>query len=180
MRSLAEPSVGRPHSNLRLICSLFSEAYIWGCLTFLLVLVTLGQPILYAFRMYAYPSDHPTSYIAILALSFGICGSFWLRRFGAHKKTIVRRLTLFLLPCLIVLLSSPFAGVLWVVHDWHHGFFPGFQRAFEACVWGAGGGVVIGPLLFLGSQPLSTLAALFCWVRLVQIRESRANERQEA
>lgn len=169
MRTVAKRSVERRPSDLGMICRLFSEAYIWGCLTFLLILGTLGQPILYAFRMFAYPSDHPASYIAILAISFGFCGSFWIRRFGNSKKIIVRRLTLFLLPCLIVLLSSPFAGVLWVVHDWHHGFFPGLQQAFEACVWGAGAGVVIGPILFLGSQPLSGLAALFCWARLHQI-----------
>jgi hypothetical protein len=153
---------------------LFSGAFLAGSVLYFSLLALLSHPIAYAFRMFTYPSAHPFSYIALLSLSYSLLGIFWLQYVETKEEKRWHKFMLFGVPLISLVMAGPFGGMLWVLNDWQHGFVPSFGRAMGTLFWGAQTGLVLGPTLFVLSQPLSGLAVLFGagWLR-IQIQEKR-------
>jgi hypothetical protein len=106
-----------------------------------------NYPIATLYRMFAYHNQYPFQYIAIVAVMFGMVGSHWIDLYGRTKGT-VRWWTMTLAMLLTIVISSPFGGMLWQIHDMQHGFIPdSYQtKLVQGIIWGLGLGLPIAVL----------------------------------
>ena len=161
---------------------LFSGAFLAGSALYFSLLAVLEHPIAYAYRMFTYPSAHPFSYIALLSLSYSLLGSLWIHHLSKKETRSWHKIMFVGVPLASLAVAGPFGGMLWVLNDWQHGYVPGLSRALQALIWGAQSGLVLGPLLFLMSQPLSLLAVVFGagWLHKWNGKFNKAGQREPA
>ena len=75
------------------------------------------------YRMPAYHLEYPMLYAMIPCFFFGVIASLFHATF--QRVSIWRQLGIFLgIMCLVLVLSSPFGGMLWYYHDMQAGYFP--------------------------------------------------------
>lgn len=75
--------------------------------------------------------------------------------FFGHTNGWRRRLGLAGALLLSIVVANPFGGMLWVFHDMQAGFFPSPRQQFDYLMWGASGGVLVGPFILLLSIPFN-------------------------
>jgi hypothetical protein len=59
---------------------------------------------------------------------------------------------------IVVIITSPLAGMLWEIHDMQHGFVP--ENYLGKLFGGMGSGLQIGWLIVLGSVPLNLVGLM--------------------
>ncbi len=75
------------------------------------------------YRMFLYHWAFPMQYIAIPCFFYGIIASLFAIKFQ-NSKIIGRIIITILIIVLVILVSSPFGGMLWHLHDMNAGYFP--------------------------------------------------------
>lgn len=109
-------------------------------------------PISTLYRMFGYHNQHPLEYIAIVSVVFGLVGSRWIDFYGSAKKR-VRWWTMTVAMLLTIVISSPFCGMLWQIHDMQAGFIP---DNYLGKIWqGVSWGLEYGWLIALLSIPMN-------------------------
>lgn len=110
------------------------------------------------YRMLEYHDQHPLPYIALCCFVFGVLAARYApaiarRAFGGRVGGTA------LLLAATVLLSSPFGGMLWYLHDMQAGYFPA-NWPTVLLLDGARDGLLIGWLIVLLSVPYNVLGAV--------------------
>jgi len=75
------------------------------------------------YRMYLYHYQHPAQYILIPCFFYGIIATAFSNVFY-RQSTVKQIFTTLLIAVLTVIVSLPFGGMLWHLHDMQAGFFP--------------------------------------------------------
>jgi hypothetical protein len=142
---MSKPRTARFRNFLLLFTSLFGSL----AATFLVLKYVChwNYPIATLYRMFAYHNQYPFQYFAIVTVVFGIVGSHWIELYG-RTKGIVRWWTMTVAMVLTIVISSPFGGMLWQIHDMQHGFIPdNYQtKLVQGIIWGLGLGLPIAVL----------------------------------
>lgn len=80
------------------------------------------------YRMYQYHLQHPIQYIAIPCFFYGIIATILSNRFS-RQGTGGQIMLAIIITALTIIISSPFGGMLWHLHDMQAGYFPhGWMR----------------------------------------------------
>jgi hypothetical protein len=142
---MSKPRTARFRNFLLLFTSLFGSL----AATFLVLKYVChwNYPIATLYRMFAYHNQYPFQYFAIVAVVFGIVGSYWIDLYG-HTKGYLRWWTMTLAMLLTIVIATPFGGMLWQIHDMQHGFIPeNYQhKLMQGITWGLELGWVIAVL----------------------------------
>ena len=113
------------------------------------------------YRMVLYHFDHPIQYILIPCFFYGLMATSFSDRF-LEKETKGKVLTTMLIIFLTILLSSPFGGMLWFLHDMQAGYFPA-DWFIKMMIQGGMDGIAIGWLIILLSFPYNILGVVVCY-----------------
>jgi hypothetical protein len=112
-------------------------------------------------RMFLYHWQYPVPYIAVMCFFYGIIASILAKVF--HKARLIKQILLTLLiVVLTTLVSSPFGGMLWHLHDMQAGFFP--EDWFYIMInKGTSWGFQYGWLIIALSVPYNLLGIIVCF-----------------
>ncbi|PSB55665.1 hypothetical protein [Chamaesiphon polymorphus] len=147
---MSKRRIDRSLNFVVLFASLFSSLSV----TFLVLKYVFNwhYPIATLYRMFAYHNQYPFQYIAIVSVVFGIVGSHWVDRYD-RTKGILRWQEIAIVMLLTIVISSPFGGMLWQIHDMQHGFMPQnyLGKIFQGISWG----LAYGWLIALLSIPMN-------------------------
>lgn len=126
------------------------------------------------YRMFMYHEAHGLQYIALFCAVHALMVTAALR--CAPKAALARP---WLLSVATLLASSALAsvlgGVLWKIHDMHHGYFPPAPRLWHDLWWGAETGLYLGWQVLAMSQPFGLICLPF--FLLVTVKGARNMQR---
>ncbi|AFY93353.1 hypothetical protein [Chamaesiphon minutus] len=123
-------------------------------------------PIATLYRMFAYHNQHPFQYIAIVSVAFGIVGLGWIDRYGS-TTSIQQWREVAMVMLLTIVISSPFGGVLWQIHDMQHGFIP--ENYLGKILQGMSWGLQYGWLIVLLSTPMNLIGFTVGYIVLARL-----------
>ncbi|MCX6880042.1 MAG: hypothetical protein NTW21_40505 [Verrucomicrobia bacterium] len=134
--------------------------FLLGSAGFFLVSALFGPAFGGLYRMFMYHEEYPLPYIAVVAIVFGIVGTFWLRAFG-HTKGWTRWVSIFATIVLTIAVASIPGGILWKIHDMQAGYFPHGARFWKDLLWGAKEGLMVGWIVIATSIPYNVFGIAF-------------------
>lgn len=112
-------------------------------------------------RMFLYHVDHPIQYISIPCFFYGFFANLFAAKFS--KAKIIKRILLTLaIVVLTVLISSPFGGMLWHLHDMLAGYFPS-GWPLKMITYGTSWGIGVGWLIIGISIPYNIIGTILCY-----------------
>lgn len=112
------------------------------------------------YRMLVYHEMYPFQYIFLVAFMYSTVASLWAI-YLSHSQGWKRWVQIFLIFPITILISCPFGGILWVIHDMYIGHIPEFRFAIRDLTWGIEAGITQGPLIIYYSFPFN-LISLIC------------------
>ncbi|NLA24521.1 MAG: hypothetical protein GX879_06105 [Bacteroidales bacterium] len=113
------------------------------------------------FRMFKYHWQHPIQYIAIPCFFYGIFATIFSSKF-LKLKSIRRIILTLIIAILVIIISSPFGGMLWHYHDMQAGYFPQ-NWFFKILKLGFSGGLTMGWLIVGLSVPYNILGVVVAY-----------------
>jgi hypothetical protein len=133
-----------------------------------------SYPIAALYRMFAYQNQHPFQYIAIISGVFALVGIYWINYCG-KLRGYLRWLTMTVAMLMSVIISSPFGGILWQIHDSKHGFMPDnyLGKIYEGIRWG----FECGWLIVLLSVPMNLVGLTVGYATLHRLAKSSKHSR---
>jgi hypothetical protein len=151
------------HARNFLVLSTFLFGSLAGTTIILRSVFKLDRPFFALYRMYEYHNEHPFQYIAIVSVMFGIVGTCWIDRY--HNTTgYLRWWTMTVAMLLTIVISSPFGGMLWHIHDMQHGFVP--DNHLAKTLSGIIEGLQCGWLIGLLSTPMNLVGFITGYLSL--------------
>lgn len=118
------------------------------------------------YRMILYHWEHPIQYILIPCFFYGIIATALAEKF-LNKKIVWRIFWTTAIIFLTILVSSPFGGMLWHLHDMLAGFFPKRWIVKILCD-GSILGLEVGWAVILLSIPYNILGSVICFFLTVK------------
>jgi hypothetical protein len=154
------------HSRNFLVLSIFLFGSLAGTTTVLRSVFKLDRPFTTLYRMYGYHNEHPFQYIAIVSVVFGIVGTCWIDRYS-NNTGYLRWWTMTVAMLLTIVISSPFGGMLWHIHDMQHGFVP--DNYLDKISSGIIQGLQVGWLIGLLSMPINLVGFITGYLSLLYL-----------
>ncbi len=121
-----------------------------------------------------YLGQSPVLYLASIAGVFALVSTTWIT-LVFPKFQRFRLLQIMTLPFVVLFVSGPVWGIIYIYHDMQAGYFPVFSQMVEYLWFGVTQGLFIAPIAAISSFPLNVISYTLAYIVLYMISQPVAS-----
>lgn len=146
---------------LKLFLFYFLSAYVSASIGYVLLEAIMPNGFVWGafFLMFTYHTQHPFQYIAVVVVTYAIIATVCTVKMSCFAS-FARRLAIFGIMGVSVIVASVPGGVLWTIHDMQAGYFTTGTRFWNDLLGGALYGGQLGWLIIAFSIPYNLLGLI--------------------